>query len=69
MGELRAPFGIDIATTLVGSGVTLLFSGLLLRYGHRFGQFTNGEMYLYAGGALFVVGLVLGIVFAIARID
>lgn len=66
---MRAPFGIDIATTLVGSGLTLLLSGLLMQYGGRLDRFTNAEIYQYAGIAFLVVGLLLGILFAIARLE
>lgn len=67
MGEMRAPFGIDIATTLVGSGLTLFFSALVIQYGDRIQRYSDAELYQYVGIGLFVVGLLLGVVFAAMR--
>lgn len=67
MSDLRAPFGIDIATTLVGSGVTLVFSGLVIEFGSRVEQYTNAELYWIVGAALFAVGLLVGVLLGAAR--
>ena len=63
MADPGARFGFDFVTTLVGSGLTLLVSAGILRYGSRF-RWTTTELYAIGGGALLVVGLLFGIVLA-----
>lgn len=65
MADPGARFGFDFVTTLVGSGLTLLLSAGILRYGSRF-QWTTTELYAIGGGGLLVVGLLFGIVLAAA---
>jgi hypothetical protein len=60
MADFGNPGGFDIATVLVGSGLTLLLSAGIFRYGNRF-QYTTGELYAIGGGALATVGVLLGL--------
>ena len=61
MTDPGARFGFDFVTTLVGSGLTLLLTAGIVRYGDRF-QFTTTELYALGGGGLLVVGLLFGLV-------
>ncbi|EMA50077.1 hypothetical protein [Halococcus salifodinae] len=63
MADPGARFGFDFVTTLVGSGLTLLLTAGIVRYGDRF-QFTTTELYALGGGGLLVVGLLFGVVLA-----
>ena len=53
-------FGFDFVTTLVGSGLTLLVSAGIMRYGDRV-QWTPMELYAIGGGALLVGGVLFGL--------
>ena len=61
MTDFGNPFGVDIATTLFGSGLTLLLSGAAMQYGSRFVDVPTGVMFIYGGGAIAGVGVFLGI--------
>jgi hypothetical protein len=61
MTDIGNPAGFDVATVLTGSGLTLLLSAGIMRYGERF-QYTAAELYGLSGGALVGIGLVFGIV-------
>ena len=61
MTDFGNPFGVDMATTLFGSGLTLLLSGAALRYGDRFLDMSVSLMYMYGGGAMAGIGVLLGI--------
>jgi hypothetical protein len=61
MADFGNPGGFDIATVLVGSGLTLLLSAGIFRYGSRF-QYTTGELYAIGGGVLATLGVLLGLV-------
>lgn len=63
MTDIGNPTGFDIATVLTGSGLTLLLSAGIMRYGDRF-QFTPAELY----GVLGVAFVVLGVVFGLALV-
>lgn len=52
--------GFDIATVLVGSGVTLLITAGITRYGEQL-QYTAAELYGIAGVAFLAMGVVFGI--------
>ena len=52
--------GFDIATVLVGSGVTLLLTAGITRYGGQL-QYTAAELYGIAGAAFLAAGVVFGI--------
>ena len=61
MTDPGARFGFDFVTTLVGSGLTLLLTAGIIRYGDQF-QFTTAELYALGDGGLLVVGLLFGLV-------
>jgi hypothetical protein len=56
-----ARFGFDIATTFVGSGLTLLLSAAGLLYAEQLG-YTVPQLYAIGGGAFLVVGVLFGLV-------
>lgn len=62
----QSRLGFDLVTTLVGSGVTLLVSAAIVRYGEQVTRWSPSEMYAGVGGGLLVLGLLVGIVFAAA---
>lgn len=61
MTDFGNPFGVDIATTLFGSGLTLLLSGAAMRFGDQFVDMSVSMMYVYGGGAMAGVGVLLGL--------
>ena len=61
MTDPGARFGFDFVTTLVGSGLTLLLTAGIIRYGDQF-QFTTTELYALGDRGLLVVGLLFGLV-------
>jgi len=64
MTDIGNPAGFDVATVLTGSGLTLLISAGILRYGDRF-EFTEPELYGLSGLALVVIGLLFGVALVI----
>lgn len=56
-----ARLGFDIATSFVGSGLTLLLSAAGLMYADRL-AYTVPELYVVGGAAILVFGLVFGLV-------
>lgn len=60
MPDFGNPAGFDIATVLTGSGVTLLLSAGIMRYGGRF-QYTVEELYGMSGAIFVLLGVVLGL--------
>ena len=54
-----------MATTLFGSGLTLLLSEAVIRYGDRFLDTSVARMYVYGGGAMVGEGVLLGLVFVV----
>jgi hypothetical protein len=65
MGDVGNPAGFDVATVLTGSGITLLLSAGVMRYGRRL-PYTTAELYGLSGGVLAVLGVALGIALALA---
>lgn len=61
MPDLGNPAGFDLATVLTGSGVTLLLSAAIMKYGDQF-TYTAAELYGMSGVALVVVGVIFGLV-------
>jgi hypothetical protein len=55
------PAGFDLATVLTGSGLTLLLSAGIMRYGEQF-RFSAAELYGISGAVLVAVGVVFGLV-------
>lgn len=64
MPDLGNPAGFDVATVLTGSGVTLLVSAGIMRYGDRF-QYTAAELYGLSGGAFVALGVLFGLVLVV----
>ncbi|SFR31824.1 hypothetical protein [Halogeometricum limi] len=60
MPDIGSPAGFDLATVLTGSGLTLLLSAGIARYGDQF-QYTPAELYGISGAALVVVGVLFGL--------
>lgn len=61
MPDIGNPAGFDLATVLTGSGLTLLTSAGIVRYGDQF-QYSSAELYGYAGAILVGVGVLFGLV-------
>lgn len=61
MPDFGNPAGFDIATVLTGSGVTLLLSAAIMRYGDQF-QYTMGELYGISGAILVLLGVLFGLI-------
>ena len=62
MADPGAPLGFDVSTTLVGSGLTLVLSGIAMRYGEQVTNMTVAELYATGGGAMLAIGVLLGLV-------
>lgn len=60
MPDIGNPFGFDVATVLTGSGLTLLVSAGIMRYGGRF-EFTPAELYGVAGIGFVALGVLYGL--------
>jgi multidrug transporter EmrE-like cation transporter len=65
MTDIGNPFGFDVATVLTGSGLTLLISAGIMRFGEQL-QYTEGQLYGMAGVALVVLGIVYGLLLILA---
>lgn len=65
MPDIGNPAGFDVATVLTGSGLTLLISAAIMRYGGQV-QFSEGELYGVAGGALVALGVLYGIALVVS---
>ncbi|RDI72160.1 hypothetical protein [Halopelagius longus] len=65
MPDIGNPAGFDVATVLTGSGLTLLVSAGIMRYGEQF-QYTAAELYALGGGALVAIGVVFGIILVVS---
>lgn len=61
MPDIGNPGGFDIATVLTGSGLTLLISAGIMRYGDQL-SYTPAELYGLSGGAFVVVGVAFGLI-------
>ncbi|WP_158057039.1 hypothetical protein [Halorussus halophilus] len=61
MSDFGNPAGFDLATVLTGSGVTLLLSAGIAKYGDQF-RLSPAELYGISGLVLVVIGVVFGLV-------
>ena len=61
MPDFGNPAGFDIATVLTGSGITLMLSAGIVRYGDQF-RYSAAELYGIGGAALIALGVLFGIV-------
>ncbi len=66
MGDIGNPFGVDLATTIFGAGVSLLVSAGVMRYGARIPEWTSAELIGMAGSGLVAIGALFGIVMVLA---
>lgn len=64
MADPGERFGFDFVTSLVSSGLTLLVSAAIMIYAGQL-QWTVIELYAVGGGAVLVIGLLLGTVLVI----
>ena len=60
MPDIGNPTGFDIATVLTGSGLTLLLSAAIGKYGSQL-QYSTPELYGIGGIVLAAVGVLFGI--------
>lgn len=61
MPDIGNPFGFDLATVLTGSGLTLLVSAGIMRYGEQF-EYTAADLYGISGGAFVALGVLYGLI-------
>lgn len=61
MPDFGNPAGFDVATVLTGSGLTLLLSAAILRYGDQL-QYSQDALYAISGVVLVAIGVVFGLV-------
>ncbi|WP_114575775.1 hypothetical protein [Saliphagus sp. LR7] len=66
MGDIGNPFGVDLATTIFGAGVSLLVSAGVMRYGYRIPEWTSAELIGMAGAGLVVLGALFGVVMVLS---
>lgn len=60
MTDIGNPFGFDVATVLTGSGLTLLVSAGIMRYGEQF-EYTTADLYGISGGVFVALGVLYGL--------
>jgi len=60
MPDIGNPAGFDVATVLTGSGLTLLLSAAITRYGDQF-SYSTAELYGVSGGVFVAVGVLFGL--------
>ena len=61
MPDLGNPIGFDLATVLTGSGLTLLLSAAIAKYGEQF-QYNTVELYGMSGVIFVGIGVIFGLV-------
>ena len=62
MPDIVNPFGVDLATTIFGAGLSLVLSPAVMEYGYRIPEYESGELLGIAGIAL---GTLIGLVLAL----
>jgi hypothetical protein len=62
MVDIGNPFGVDLATTIFGSGLSLLFSAAVMEYGHRIPEWNSTELLGITGAALIGFGTLIGVI-------
>jgi hypothetical protein len=62
MPDIGNPFGVDLATTIFGAGLSLVLSAAVMEYGYRIPEYESGELLGIAGIALVALGTLLGLV-------
>ncbi|WP_458207877.1 hypothetical protein [Haladaptatus sp. NG-SE-30] len=61
MTDFSSPAGFDPATVLTGSGLTLLLSAAIVKYGDQF-QYSPAKLYGMSGAILIGIGVVFGLI-------
>lgn len=61
MPDIGNPFGFDVATVLTGSGLTLLVSAGIMKYGDQM-EYTPEELFGFSGGVFIGLGILYGLV-------
>jgi hypothetical protein len=62
MVDIGNPFGVDLATTIFGAGLSLGLSAAVMEYGYRIPEYSNAELLGGVGIGLVGVGAFLGVV-------
>lgn len=62
MVDIGNPFGVDLATTVFGAGLSLLLSAAVMEYGYRIPEYNSTELLGIAGIGLVGFGALLGFV-------
>ena len=62
MPDIGNPFGVDLATTVFGAGLSLLVSAAIMEYGNRIPESNNTELLGITGIALVGFGGLLGLI-------
>ena len=58
--DIGNPIGFDLATVLTGSGLTLLLSAAIGKYGDQF-QYSAADLYGITGAIFIAVGVIFGL--------
>lgn len=66
MVDIGNPFGVDLATTIFGAGLSLVVSAGAMLYEDQITGWTSAEMIGATGAGLVAVGALLGIVMVLA---
>jgi hypothetical protein len=61
MVDIGNPFGVDLATTIFGAGISLVLSASAMTYEDQITGWTAAEMLGGAGVVLVAVGTLLGL--------
>lgn len=62
MPDIGSPFGVDLATTIFGAGLSLLISAAVMEFGYRLPDYNSTELLGIAGAGLVGFGALLGLV-------
>lgn len=65
MPDIGSPFGVDLATTIFGAGLSLLLSAAVMEYGYRLPEYNSTELLGAAGIGLVAFGALMGLVLVI----
>jgi len=65
MPDVGNPFGVDLATTIFGAGLSLVLSAAVMEYGYRIPEYESGELLGIAGIALVALDTLIGLVLAL----
>jgi hypothetical protein len=66
MVDIGNPFGVDLATTIFGAGISLVISAGAMAYEDQITGWTSAEMLGGAGVVFLAVGALLGVALVLA---